>query len=148
MDNREIRGRSEVDRRGEYIERLEWKFIRDYPVLVELVKQCLQNEPLERPSTEEVLTRLQEVRGEVEREYGGPIKLDMVRLRLVKDVREKDRRIEELTQQLTQEQVCGEHRIACGNSIFIQQETEMEEMRRNVEETRRQLEVSVTCPHA
>ncbi len=84
-----------------YIELLESLFIANHPTLVELVKQCLQNDPPERPSTEELLTRLQGMRMEVEGEYGGnhPIKLDMVRLRLTKEVKEKDRRLEELTQQ-------------------------------------------------
>ncbi len=65
------------------------------------MKQCLQNDPPERPGTEELLARLQEVRMEVEGQYVGShsIKLDMVRMRLAKEVREKDRRIEELTQQ-------------------------------------------------
>ena len=34
----------------------------------------------------------------MEGEYGGPIKLDMVRLRLAREVKEKDLRIQELTQ--------------------------------------------------
>ena len=36
---------------------------------------------------------------EVEGEYGGPIRLDMVRVRLAKEVKVKDKRIVELTQQ-------------------------------------------------
>ena len=59
-----------------------------HPALVELVKQCLHNDPNLRPSSEELLTRLQGVRGEVEGEYGGPVKLDMVRVRLAKQVKE------------------------------------------------------------
>ncbi len=84
-----------------YIELLEWKICADHPDMVEVVKQCLHNDPNERPSTEELLTRLQGMKMEVEGEYGGnhPIKLDMVRVRLTKEVREKDRRMEELTQQ-------------------------------------------------
>ena len=72
-----------------------------HPALVELVRECLHNDPRERPSSEQLLTRLQGVRGEVEGEYGGghPIRLDMVRVRLSKEVKERDRRIEELTQQ-------------------------------------------------
>ena len=67
--------------------------------------------PRERPSTEELLTRLQGMRVEVEGEHGcsHPIRLDMVRLRLSKEVKEKDRR--------------------------------MEDMRRNMEDITRQLEV-------
>ncbi len=67
-----------------------------YHPLIELVKQCLQDAPRDRPSTEDLLTRLQGMRAEVEREYGSiPIRLDMVRLRLAKEVKMKDRRIEE-----------------------------------------------------
>ena len=68
---------------------------------MQLVKQCLHNVPNLRPRTEELLTRLQGMRVQVEGEYGSshPIRLDMVRVRLAKVVKEKDSRIEELTQQ-------------------------------------------------
>ena len=90
----------EVKRRGVYIEKLE-QISADHPALVDLVKQCLHNDPRERPSTEQLLTRLQGMRAEVEGEFGAshPIRLDMVRVRLAKEVKEKDRRIERLTQQ-------------------------------------------------
>ena len=71
----------------------------EHPALVELVKQCLHNVPEERPSTDELLARLQRMREEVEGEYGGQVKLDMVRVRLAKEVKIKDRKIEKLTQQ-------------------------------------------------
>ena len=71
-----------------------------HPALVQLVKQCLHNVPQQRPSTDELLTTLQRMRVEVEGEYGGsPIKLDMVRVRQAKEIRMKDRRLEELTQE-------------------------------------------------
>lgn len=63
--------------------------------LVQLVKQCLQNILDHRPSTEELLTRLQGLRTEVEGEYGGSIKLDLVRVRLAKEVKEKGKRLQE-----------------------------------------------------
>ena len=73
-----------------YIELLETHIGSFHPALVELVKQCLHNDPHERPSSEELLTRLQGMRGDVEGEFGGnqPIQLDMVRLRLTKEVKE------------------------------------------------------------
>ena len=68
-----------------------------HPALVQLVKQCLTNDPQQRPNTDELLTRLQRMKEEVEGEYGGsPIRLDMVRVRKAKEVKIKDRRIEEL----------------------------------------------------
>ena len=71
-----------------------------HPALCQLVKQCLHNAPHERPTTDELLGRLQRMKVEVEGDYGGgPIKLDMVRVRLAKEVKVKERQIEELTQQ-------------------------------------------------
>ena len=90
-----IRGRSELERRGRYIELLESPL---HPGLVQLMKQCLHNVPGQRPSTDELLATLQRMKVEVEGEYGGPVKLDMVRVRLAKEVKLKDRRIGELTQ--------------------------------------------------
>ena len=72
---------------------------RYHPALVELVKECLHNSPDQRPTTDDLLARLQRMREEVEGEYGGSVKLDMVRVRLAKEVKIKDRRIEELKQQ-------------------------------------------------
>ena len=55
--------------------------------------------PRERPNTGELLARLHRMKVEVEGEYGSPVRLDMVRVRLAKEVKVKDRRIVELTQQ-------------------------------------------------
>ena len=96
---REVRGRTELERRGKYIEMLEAEFGRLHLPLVQLVKECLHNVPNERPTTDDLLARLQRMREEVEGEYGGPVKLDMVRVRLAKEVKILNRRIEELTQQ-------------------------------------------------
>ena len=95
----EIRGRSELECRGRYIGLLEAQIISNHPALVALIKECLNNAPDRRPTTNNLLARLQRMREEVEGEYGGPVKLDMVRVRLAKEVKRKDRRIEELTQQ-------------------------------------------------
>ena len=94
-----MRSRTELERRGEYIEMLEAEFGRLHLPLVQLVKECLHNVPNERPTTDDLLARLQRMREEVEGEYGGPVKLDMVRVRLAKEAKIKDRRLEELTQQ-------------------------------------------------
>ena len=71
-----------------------------HPALVQLVKQCLHNVPAERPTTDEVLDRLQRMKVEVEGEYGpSMIELDIARVKFARDMRKKDRKIEELTQQ-------------------------------------------------
>ena len=94
-----VQGRTELERRERYIDLLYPKLSSDHPDLVQLVRQCLHNDPQERPSTDAVLARLQRLKGEVEGEYGGPVRLDMVRVRLAKEGKMKDRRIEELTLQ-------------------------------------------------
>ena len=98
-DNTEHRlARTEVERRGEYIELLEEKFGREHPALVQLVKQCLQDVPDLRPSTDEVLGSLQRMKVKVEGEYGSSlVKLDIDKMLLAKEMKMKDKRIEELT---------------------------------------------------
>lgn len=105
-NDQEIIGRSELERRGVYIELLESQMSANLPALVELVKQCLHNNPHQRPSTEQLLTTLKGLRRQIEGEYGGgAVKVDLARVRLAKEAKEKDRRIEELAQQ----QVCWEY---------------------------------------
>ena len=96
----DILARTEVERRGRYIALLEAPALLGvlYPDLVQLVKQCLQNIPDQRPGADELLATLQRMKVEVEGEYGVPMSLDIVRVRLAKEVKLKDRRIGELTQ--------------------------------------------------
>lgn len=96
----EIRGRTELECRGQYIDLMEAQIISRHPSLANLIKQCLHNAPHQRPTTDNLLMILQDMKEEVEGEYGGPFKLDMVRVKLVKEVKIKERRIEELTRQL------------------------------------------------
>ena len=87
-----------MERRGQYIELLEEKFGREHPALVQLVKQCLHNAHDQRPSTDEVLGSLQRMKVEVEKVYGGSlVKLDIGKVLLAKEMKMKDKRIEELT---------------------------------------------------
>lgn len=78
--------------------------------LAHLIKQCLQNAPEQRPGTEELLTRLKEMRAEVEGEYGYSLmKMDvLMKMKMAKVERQKDRQIEELTQQLVAIMESGE----------------------------------------
>ncbi len=72
------------------------------------MKRCLHNDPQKRPSTEELLTSLHGMREEVEGEYGGgAVKLDLAKVRLAKEMKDKDRKIEELTQNQVRQKCCG-----------------------------------------
>ena len=136
---KEIRGRSELERRGRYIGFLEAKINLDHPALVELVKECLLNAPDRRPTSGDLLARLQGIREEVEGEYGYPFKLDMARVKLAKEVK-----------QLTQQQVYTiVNSTTCTLIVKCLQERHGAVLRgktRELEDKTRELEVSkVRC---
>ena len=93
--------RTEVQRREQYIELLEALIGVLYPNLVLLVRQCLQDIPDQRPSTDELLATLQRMKVEVERVFGSIqlFRVDMEKLRLAKEVKTKDAQIEEFVHQ-------------------------------------------------
>ena len=67
----------------------------DHPALVELVKECLHNAPDQRPSTDDLLARLRRMREEVEEDGALQGELDLPNMM---ELRQKERRLEELTQ--------------------------------------------------
>ena len=79
-DPEKVKGRSEVERRRQYIEQLEREF-RDgenHP-LPQMVKQCLRNDPSRRPTTEQLVNILQGLRVSVEGPYGSLARIDAVK---------------------------------------------------------------------
>ena len=110
---RQLLARSEVDRRGNYFERLERKLQESagYP-LVGVVKQCLENVPDERPTAEQLVTTLEGLKGDIEGSCGKLATVDAVRqvmtaMALKKKSREsvdeltaKEEEIQQLQQQL------------------------------------------------
>ena len=107
-------GRSEVERRTNYIQPLREQLEEQHPLL-ELVCQCLHNTPAQRPSAEELLQQLNAVRPQIERAYGRQeVKVEMAKLQVTMmsalrtretEVGEKDREIEHLQHDLQQVQV-------------------------------------------
>ena len=93
--------RSEVERRREYIQPLHGQLGEEHP-LVQLVHRCLHNTPARRPSAEELLQQLEAVRAQIEGPYGQLVKVDMEKLRTL---REKDTEIRRLQQQMHQLEV-------------------------------------------
>ena len=88
-----------MERRKKYIDIFEAQIGVHHSKLVLLVKQCLNNIPEKRLNADELLTQLQEMKVEIEGAYSvNPVKLDLIRVRLAKKMKEKDQRIEELLQ--------------------------------------------------
>ena len=75
--------RSEEERRGKYIEQLDCQLPRSGPnrqhPFVQLVKQCVKNEPSDRPTAEEVITLLEGMKANIEGPYGEVARADAVR---------------------------------------------------------------------
>ena len=96
-------GRSEVERRQPYFEQLEGK------ALVPLIKTCLHNDPSQRPTAEQLVTELEEVKGGIEGPCGELATMDAARqvktaMALKKEKVDqlvaKDQEIQRLQQQL------------------------------------------------
>ena len=104
-------GRSEVERRTDYIQLLYEQLGEEHPLL-QLVCQCLHNIPAQRPFAEELLQQLHAVRPQIEDEYGRQqVKVEMARLQvammsLLRTRKTKDNEIEHVQQDLRQVQVC------------------------------------------
>ena len=116
--------RSEVDRRGPYIQQLDYQLPRsrggqEHP-FVQLVKRCLENEPSDRPSSEDLVAALEEMKADIEGPHGHIIRADAVRQVVMmralsksdREVREKntesaekEAEIQQLQQELEHEQV-------------------------------------------
>ena len=87
-----VQGRTEIERRVTYIERLETCISIYNQALVDLVKQCLDDSPEDRPSSEDLLRQIHIITKEVEKSYGGSsLKyLDVERVQLAIDIKVSD----------------------------------------------------------
>lgn len=120
-NSNDLIARSEVERRGQYIEQLT-KLLpngANHPIPL-LIGQCLRNNPSQRPTIEEVLRAIEEMKDNVEGRYGDIARADAVRevtmIRALKkreeevqekieESAEKDDEIQHLQQELEVEQV-------------------------------------------
>ena len=77
---RQLVGHSEVDRRGIYFEHLEIELRRSvgYP-LVDLLKQCLENIPKERPTAEQLVRVFEGLKDDIEGSCGELTTMDAAR---------------------------------------------------------------------
>lgn len=90
-----IRGRSELERRQQYLAKLKLLFQQTCPQLTGMVQCCLSNAPDRRPQSSELLTILQEMKPNIEGKYGLPV-LNTANILLTKEMAMKDNRIKEL----------------------------------------------------
>ena len=75
-------GRSEVGRRQAYFDQLEDLLPASGEVkclLIQMIKDCLQNAPAQRPTAEQLVTALEGIKGVIEGGYGELATVDAVR---------------------------------------------------------------------
>jgi len=129
-------GRSEVERRREYIQLLHEQLPEQHP-LVQLVHQCLHNTPTRRPSAEELLQQLEAVRAQIEGgPYGQLVSVNMEKLRMVRTLREKDTEIGQLQQQMQQLEV----EVEAKDNQLQRQSTQLRERNTQLERQSTQLQ--------
>ena len=70
-------GRTEVQRRQQYFDQVEGNV--QLAQLVQLIKTCLHNDPSQRPTAEQLVTRLERMKGDIEGPCGMLATVDAVR---------------------------------------------------------------------
>ena len=94
--------RTEIERRGEYFERLEGSMIGGQHPCVVLTKKCLHNTPSRRPTAEQLLATLKGMRADIEGPYGAIARADVVRqVVMMKTLRGTEKEAREKTNELT-----------------------------------------------
>ena len=112
-DPDQLVARSEVGRRERYFEQLEDLLSSPVKqVFIRLMKDCLRNAPSQRPTSEQLVTALEEMKADVEGDYGELATVDAVRqvktmkvlkaksIDKVNELAAKDEEIQQLQQQL------------------------------------------------
>ena len=119
---RKIVGRSEIERREEYVQ-LMYRGLSERHPLVRLVLQCLEYDQVDRPSAVEVLQRLEEA-GNVIPQNCRETKLELIR-RIAGMQREKEVDIQELRGQYERQLL---HKVQENQALINQLETQHEEI--------------------
>ena len=119
--NRKIMGRTELERRGNYMREVRRQFQEGHP-LVKMIQQCLSNVLEERPTIQQVMGWLEEARAEVEDgEY------DMNKLSLAQLLQSRNLHIEQYQRdnrslrEIIQQQRQKNHRLRKQNNNLIEQ---------------------------
>ena len=97
-----VLGRSEIERRREYIVQLEKELLDgEHHPLTLMVKQCLQNAPSRRPTAEQLVLALEGIKSDIEGPYGNLAKLDAVRkVTMMKELLVRDAEVKVKTNEL------------------------------------------------
>ncbi len=128
QDASRLLGRSEVERRRDYMARLHQQLDQGHP-LVRLIGQCLHNDPAHRPSAEEVLQCLEQL--EIEDPYQ-----DLTKIEMIRRIEEREEEVSQNREEIREK----EEEIRRNREEIREKEEEIgqnrEEIRQNREEIR------------
>ena len=99
-----------MDRREQYFQQLDYQLPRsqgrlEHP-LTQLLKRCLENEPSDRPSSEELVASLGEMKATIEGPYGDISRADAVKEVVMKRaLRKRDVKVREKTAESAEKDV-------------------------------------------
>ena len=100
--NRNVVGRTEVERRIVYIEQIQQQLGRQHPMVL-MIERCLQNTPQERPTVNHLLQVLEGARAQIPNRYGQMSRLEIEQVlagkqgevvQLQQEVRSKDQEVQ------------------------------------------------------
>ena len=95
-------GRSEVERRQEYFDLLQQNLQGGQHPFIQFTKDCLHTLSSKRPTAEQLVTLLKEMKADIEGPYGELARLDAIKqVTTMKLLRSKDVEVREKTKELT-----------------------------------------------
>ena len=95
-------GRSEVERRQKYFDLLQQNLLGGRHPFVQFTKDCLHTLPSKRPTSEQLVTLLKEIKSNIEGPCGELARLDAIKqVTTAKILKRKDAEVREKTNELT-----------------------------------------------
>ena len=145
---RRMVGRTELERRGEYVQQIQRQLREDHP-LIKMIERCLSNLPQDRPTVDLVLDFLQQARAEVNDSEYDTSKLELAQALSQKTqlFQNKDEFVEQKTreiQTLNQQVVTKEEQIESQRERIESQQEQIESQREQIGCMGRQIETQQT----
>ena len=141
---RRMVGRTELERRGEYVQQIQRQLREDHP-LIKMIQRCLSNLPEDRPTVDLVVDFLEQARAEVNDSEYDTSKLALAQALSQKTqlLQDKDELVEQKTrenQTLNQQVMAKEEQIESQQEQIETQQAEITDLQRKLQVRKVQLQ--------
>lgn len=132
---------TELERRRDYMQLIYHQLRKDHP-LVQLIEQCLERFPLQRPNIQRVMQLLEQARTEIDDTECRMDRLELVRAakKAVLEIESKDREIEALKQEMQAKEEHHREIVAKRDEIKHRMETAEQESTKLVDELMKKIQ--------